>query len=94
MVVLAVAVVATAAVEGDSVVVVLAVAVVDTPEAEVQGPAGATLVVEAGSVLLDQDSVAVPGTTIAGAWVSLIHAPGSFVLRLVDRPRLPDRIAG
>jgi hypothetical protein len=77
------------------VVVVLVVAVaVDTPEAEVQGLAEGTSLVEEDSVLLDQDSVVVPGTTIAGAWVSLIRAPGSFDLRLVDRPRLPYRIAG
>ncbi|HTE91234.1 MAG TPA: hypothetical protein VK639_19905 [Terriglobales bacterium] len=69
-------------------VVVLVVAVVDTPEA-----AGTSLV-EEDSVLLDQDSVVVPGTSIAEAWVSLIRAPGSFVLRLADRPRLPYRIAG
>ena len=75
-------------------VVVLAVAVVDTPEVEVQGPPEVTSVVEEDSVLLDQDSVVVPGTTIAQACVSLIRAPGSFVLRLVDQPRLPDRIAG
>ena len=77
-------------------VVVLAVAVEDTPEAEVevQGPAGATSEEEEDSVFLDQDSVVVPVTTIAKACVSLIRAPGSFVLRLVDRPHLPDRIAG
>jgi len=81
-------------VEEDSVVVVLAVAEVDTAEAEVEGPPEVTSVVEEDSVLLDQDSLVFPGTTLAGAWVSLIHAPGSFLLRLVDRPRLPDRIAG
>jgi hypothetical protein len=77
------------------VVVVLVVAVVDTPEAEVevQCLAGGTSLVE-DSVLLDQDSVVVRGTTIAEAWVLLIRAPGSSVLRLVDRPRLPYRIAG
>ena len=77
----------------DSAVVVL---VVGTPEAEVevQDLAEGTLLVEEDSVLLDQDSVFVPGTTIAEACVSLIRALGSFVLRLVDRPRLPDRIAG
>src|SRR5438067_1020425 len=31
-----------------------------------------------------------PGYYIAEACVSRIRAPGSFVLRLVDRPRLPD----
>ena len=77
-------------------VVALVVAVVDTPEAEVevQGLAGGTSLVEEDSVLLDQDSVVVPVITIAEARVSLIRAPGSFVLRLVDRPHLPDRIAG
>ncbi len=75
-------------------VVVLAVVVVATAAVEVEGPPEVTSVVEEDSVLLDQDSLVVPGTTLAGAWVSLIHAPGSFVLRLVDRPRLPDRIAG
>jgi len=69
------------------VVVVLVVAVAGTPEAEVQGPAVATSAV-------DQDSVVVPRTTMAKACVSLIRAPGSFVLRVADRPRLPDRIAG
>ena len=70
-------------------VVVLVVAVVDTPEAavEVHGPAGATSAV-------DQDSVVVPRTTMAEACVSLIRALGSFVLGVADRPRLPDRIAG
>jgi hypothetical protein len=78
------------------VVVVLVVAVVDTPEAEVevQCLAGGTSLVEEDSVLLDQDSVVVPATIIAEAWVSLIRAPGSSVLRLVERPRLPDRLAG
>jgi len=71
------------------VVVVLVVAVAGTPEAEaeVQGPAVATSAV-------DQDSVVVPRTTMAKACVSLIRARGSFVLRVADRPRLPDRIAG
>jgi len=71
------------------VVVVLVVAVAGTPEAEVkvQGPALATSAV-------DQNSVVVPRTTMAEACVSLIRAPGSFVLRVADRPRLPDRIAG
>ena len=77
----------------DSAVVVF---LVGTPEVEVevQGLAEGTWLVEEDSVLLDQDSVFVPGTTIAEACVSLIRALGSFVLRLVDRPRLPDRIAG
>ena len=68
---------------------VLVVAVAGTPEAEVevQGPAVATSAV-------DQDSVVVPRTTMAEACVSPIRAPGSFVLRVADRPRLPDRIAG
>jgi hypothetical protein len=71
------------------VVVVLVVAVAGTPEAEVevQEPAVATSAV-------DEDSVVVPRTTMAEACVSLIRAPGSFVLRVADRPRLPDRIAG
>ncbi len=63
-------------------------------EVEVQGLAEGISLVEEDSVLLGQDSVVVPGTTIAEAWVSLIPAPGSFVLRLVDRLRLPYRIAG
>ena len=77
-------------------VVVLAAAG-DTLEAEVevQGLAGGTsLVAEEDSVLVDQDSVFVPGTTLAEACVSLTQAQRSCVLRLVDRPRLPDRIAG
>ena len=64
-------------------VVVLVVAVVDTPEAE------GTSLVEEESVLPDQNSVVVPGTTIAEVCVSLIHGPGSFALRLVDHPRWP-----
>ena len=70
--------------------------VVGTPEAEVEveGLAVGISLVEEDSVLLDQDSVFAPGTTIAEACVSLIRAAGSFVLRLVDRLRLPDRIAG
>jgi hypothetical protein len=75
-------------VEEDSVVVVvLVVAAAGTPEVEVQGLAVATSAV-------DEDSVVVPRTTMAEACVSLIRAPGSFVLRVADRPRLPDRIAG
>ena len=72
-------------------VVVLVVAVVHTPEAEVevQGLAEGISLVE-DSVLLDQDSVVGPVTSLAEAWVLLIRAPGSFVLRLVHRPRLPD----
>jgi hypothetical protein len=63
-------------------------------EVEVQGLAGGVSLLEEDSVLLDQDSVVVPRTTMAEACVSLIRAPGRFVLRVVDRPRLPDRIAG
>jgi hypothetical protein len=74
-------------VEEDSVVVVLVVVAAGTPEVEVQGLAVATSAV-------DEDSVVVPRTTMAEACVSLIRAPGSFVLRVADRPRLPDRIAG
>jgi hypothetical protein len=79
------------------VVVVSAVAVStveEEAEVEVQGLAGGTSLVEEDSVLLDRDSVVVPRTTMAEACVSLIRAPGSFVLRVVDRPPLPDRIAG
>jgi hypothetical protein len=79
------------------VVVVSAVAVStveEEAEVEVQGLAGGTSLVEEDSVLLDQDSVVVPRTTMAEAWVTLIRALGRFVLRVVDRPRLPDRIAG
>ena len=69
---------------------VVVLVVVDMPEAEVEGPAGVTSVVE-------EDSVVVPGTTrgtpMAEAWVSLIPGPGNSVLQLVDQPRLPDRIA-
>jgi hypothetical protein len=63
-------------------------------EVEVQGLAGGTSLVEEDSVLLEQDSVVVPRTTMAEACVLLIRAPGRFVLRVIDRPRLPDRIAG
>jgi hypothetical protein len=79
------------------VVVVLLVAVStveEEAEVEVQGLAGGTSLVEEDSVLLDQDSVVVPRTTMAEGCVPLIRAPGSFVLPVVDRPRLPDRIAG
>jgi hypothetical protein len=75
-------------------VVILVAAAADTPEVEVQGPPEVTSVVEEDSVLQDQDSVVVSGTIIAKACASLIRAPGSFVLRLVDRLRLPDRLAG
>jgi hypothetical protein len=71
---------------------VVAASTVDV-EVEVQGLAGDTSLVEE-SVLLEQDSVVVPHTTMAEACVSLIRAPGRFVLGVVDRPRLPDRIAG
>jgi hypothetical protein len=80
-----------------SMVVVLVVAVSTVEEeagVEVQGLAGDTSLVEEDSVLLEQDSVVVPRTTMAEACVLLIRAPGRFVLRVVDRPRLPDRIAG
>ena len=73
-----------------SMVVVLVVVVSTVEEeagVEVQGLAGDTSLVE-------EDSVVVPRTTMAEACVSLIRAPGRFVLRVVDRPRLPDRIAG
>jgi hypothetical protein len=66
---------------------VVVVSTVEEAEVEVQGLAGDTSLVE-------QDSVVVPRTTMAEACVSLIRAPGGFVLRVVDRPRLPDRIAG
>jgi len=71
---------------------VVVLVVVGTPEAEVEveGLAVGISLVEEDSVLLDQDSVFVPDTTIAEACVSLIRVPDSFVLRLVDRPRLPD----
>jgi hypothetical protein len=81
--------------EASTVVVVLVVAVstvAEEAEVEVQGLPGDTSLVE--SVLLEQDSVVVPRTTMAEACVSLIRAPGRFVLGVVDRPRLPDRIAG
>jgi hypothetical protein len=85
-------------VEEGSVVVVFMEVVASTveveAEVEVQGLAGGVSLVEEDSVLLDQDSVVVPRTTMAEACVSLIRAPGRFVLRVVDRPRLPDRIAG
>ena len=68
-------------------VVVLVVGDMPEAEVEVQEPAVATSAV-------DEDSVVVPRTTMAEACVSLIRAPGSFVLRVADRPRLPDRIAG
>ena len=78
----------------DLAVVVLVVVGTPGAEVEVQGLAVGISSAEEDSVLLDQDSVFLPGTTIAEACVSLIRAPGSFVLRLVDRPHLPDRIAG
>jgi hypothetical protein len=77
------------------VVVVVAVSTVEgEAEVEVQGLPGDTSLVEDDSVLLEQDSVVVPRTTMAEACVSLIRAPGRFVLRVVDPPRLPDPIAG
>ena len=93
-----VVVVASVEEEASMVVVVVLLAVVSMGEAEaeveVQGLAGGTSLVEEDSVLLHQDSVVVPRTTMAEGCVPLIRAPGSFVLRVVDRPRLPDRIAG
>ena len=84
--------------EASMVVVVVLLVAVSTveqeAEVEAQGLAGGTSLVEQDSVLLDQGSVVVPRTTMAEGCVPLIRAPGSFVLRVVDRPRLPDRIAG
>jgi hypothetical protein len=77
---------ATAAAEEDSVVVVLVV--VDTPEAEVQGPRAVE------EVSVGRDSAVVRVTTTAEACIIRVHAPGSFVLRCIDRPPLRDRIAG
>lgn len=76
---------ATAGVAEDSVVVVVLVAVADTPEAE--RPA-----VEVELASADPASVVVRGSIIAEACASLMGAPDSFVPRL-DPPPLPDRIA-
>jgi hypothetical protein len=83
-------------VEEDSVVVVLAGAVVvaatvvvevDTLEAELAAA-------EVESASADPDSVVGRVTTIAEACVLLIRAPGSSVLRFINRPPLRERIAG
>jgi hypothetical protein len=78
---------ATTGVEEDSVAVVLVV--VDTSEAEVQGPQAVE------EVSVGQDPAVVRVTTTAEACVPRICVPGSFVLRFIDRPPLlRDRIAG
>jgi hypothetical protein len=85
--------VATAGVEEEaSVVVVLVVAVGDTPEAA--DTLEAELVVaEVESASADPDSVVGRVTTIAEACVLRIHAPGSCVLRFINRPPWRERIA-
>ena len=72
------------------------VAVVDTPEGEAGGhPVEVELVrAEAECASTDPDLVVARVTTIAEACVSLIRAPGSFVLQFIDRPPLRERIAG
>jgi hypothetical protein len=69
-------------------VVVVLVAVVATPEAEVQGPRAVA------EVSVGQDSAVVRVTSTAEACVLRIYAPGSFVLLLIDRPPWRDRIVG
>jgi hypothetical protein len=91
--------VATAAVEveeGSVVVVLVVVAVEDTAEAEegVDRVEAALLAAEVESASADPDSVVGRVTTIAEACISQIRAPGSSVLRFIDRPRLRDRIVG
>jgi hypothetical protein len=74
--------------EGSVVVVVLVVVVVvDTPEAEL-------LAAEVESASADPGSVVVRVITIAEACVSLMRAPGSCVLRFINRPPLREGIAG
>ena len=70
-------------------VVVLVVAVVDTLEAEAE-----LVAAEVESALADPDSVAGQVTTIAEACVLLMRAPGSCVLRFINRPPWRERIAG
>jgi hypothetical protein len=77
---------ATTGVEEDSVAVVLVV--VDTSGAEVQGPQAVE------EVSVGQDPAVVRVTTTAEACVLRICAPGSFVLRFIDRPPWRDQIAG
>jgi hypothetical protein len=83
-------------VEEDSVVVVSVVvlAVADTPAAEVVAAEAELASVEPPASADARDSI------IAEACVSLIRAsgnlraPGSFVLRLIDRPPWREQIAG
>jgi hypothetical protein len=76
------------------VVVVLVEAGVDTSEAGVDTSEAELVAAEVELASADPASVGVPVTTIAEACALLIRVPGSFVLRFVDRPPLPDRIGG
>ena len=74
-------------------VVVLVVAVVDT-EAGVDTLEAELAAAEVESASADPDSVVSRVTTTAEACVSLMRAPGSSVLRFINRPPLRERIAG
>ena len=74
-------------------VVVLVVAVVDT-EAGVDTLEAELAAAEVESASADPDSVVGRVTTTAEACVSLMRAPGSSVLRFINRPPLRERIAG
>jgi len=75
------------------VVVVLVVAVVDT-EAGVDTLEAELAAAEVESASADPDSVVGRVTTTAEACVSLMRAPGSSVLRFINRRPLRERIAG
>ena len=74
-------------------VVVLVVAVVDT-EAGVDTLEAELAAAEVESASADPDSVVGRVTTTAEACVSLMRAPGSSVLRFINRRPLRERIAG
>jgi hypothetical protein len=78
----------------DSVVVGLVVeAGVDTSEAGVDTSEADLVAAEAERASADPDSVVARVTSIAEACVSLIRAPARCVLRFIDRPLWPGRIA-
>jgi hypothetical protein len=77
--------------EEASMVVVL---VADMPDSEVRRVEAELVRAEAEWASTDPALVVARVTTIAEACVSLIRAPGSFVLQFIDRPPLRERIAG
>ena len=72
----------------------VAFVVADTLEAESAAVEVELVCAEAECASTDPALVVARVTTIAEACVSLIRAPGSFVLQFIDRPPLRERIAG